>query len=315
MKEVILSGSLSVDRIMNFNGRYQDLIQADKLHVLSLSVLIDKLEDSQGGIAGNIAYNLALLNDTSSILTCVGTDAKKYLNFLAKQHIDISHIQTTKLPTATFTVMTDMSDNQVGGFYPGAMSQAGKLSLKPWADTDSIVVVSAHDPQAMRRHIKEAVRYHLTCLYDPSQQVSNIPSVDLMAGIKAANVIIVNDYELGILATKCGLSEQKLKQSVPIFITTLGAAGSVIEGKNFKSPQKIAAVKLAAIVDPTGAGDAYRAGFLYGFRRGWEIKKCAQLGSTMASFAIEHRGTQKHHFTKKIFTNRHQQAFGYAIKW
>ncbi len=309
---LIVSGSVALDRIMNFSGSYKDLIKPDKLHVLSISVLLDKLEETRGGIAANICHNLALLGDQPVLLGSVGPNAKQYVKDLAAEGIDTKHVHTSKLPTASFNVMTDNDGNQVGGFYPGAMSDSGSLTLKHWARKDAIVCVSAHDPASMKAQVIECRELGLPLVYDPGQQVSNSPADDLKAGVGAAEVLIVNDYELSVLTEKTGLTAEAIKTKVPFVITTLGKDGSVIEGAKVPQPIKVAIAKPAAITDPTGAGDAYRAGFLYGYLRQWQLPACGQLGAVVASFVIEHHGTQVQ-FSKEEITKRYQETFNEEI--
>ncbi len=309
---LIICGSIALDRIMNFSGRYRDLIKPDKLHVLSLSVLLNKLEETPGGTAANIAHSVAQLGEHPVLLGSVGPDAADYLKSLAATGIDTKHVRVSKLPTASFNVMTDSDDNQIGGFYPGAMADASGLSLKDWAGHGTLVCVSAHDPAAMHAQVNECAELGLCLMYDPGQQVSNSPAEGLQAGIRAAEVLIVNDYELSVLAEKTATTIEQLKNTVPIVITTLGKDGSVIEGSQVPEPINVPACKPAEIVDPTGAGDAYRAGFLYGYLRQWQLLDCGRLGSVVASFVIERHGTQTT-LSKEAIIRRYQETFNKEI--
>lgn len=309
---LVICGSIAIDRIMNFSGRYRDLVQPDKLHVLSLSVLLKALEDSPGGVAANITTNLALLGEKPVLLGSVGPDAKEYIAKLSALGIDTSHIHTSKLPTASFNVITDSEDSQVGGFYQGAMGDADSLSFKPWQGKDALVMVSAHNPEAMNRQVAETSKYGLRLVYDPGQQVVD-EATDLKAGIEAAELIFVNDYEFSTLCQKTDITAQDLKARVPLVITTLGKHGSVIEGKNVDMPINIDAAKPKQVVDPTGAGDAYRAGFLYGYLRQWDLRTCGQLGAVVASFIVEQHGTQQA-FTPAHIKQRYQDNFKQGIE-
>lgn len=297
---------------MNFAGSYGEMIQPDKLHVLSVSILLDKLEDTPGGVGANIAANAAFLGDSPILLGSAGKDATQYLRTLSKRGVITDFVHQSKLPTATFNVITDQEDNQVGGFYPGAMSDSASLSLKRWKDKNVFVCVSAHDQMAMAMQISEGVQYGLRLMYDPGQQVTNISGEDLSAGVAAAEVLIVNDYELGVLCQKTGRSTEDIKAHTPVVITTLGKNGSVIEGTKVQKAIKVPAVRPEQIVDPTGAGDAYRAGFLHGYLRQWELVKCSQLGATLASFALEAHGTQVD-FSKTALTKRYKNTFNEEI--
>lgn len=304
-----MSGSIAIDRIMSFGGQYSDHIHPEKLDSLSISIFLDSLKDAYGGVGGNIAYTLALLGDEPFLLGSVGPDGLMYMEHLAKQGVNIKHIYESELPTATFNVITDGAQNQVGGFYPGAMFDSDSLSFKPWKEDDAVVVVSPHDPKAMRRQVQEAKRWGLALMYDIGQQVSNLPGDEMREGVEAADILILNDYEITALSNKTGMSVNDVKATVPIVITTLGKAGSVIEGKSIKKPVKIDVVKPRQVLDPTGAGDAFRSGFLYGYARGWPLKACAQLGATCATYAIETVGTQTHTFTPDAVSKRYVHSF------
>lgn len=310
--QLIICGSIAIDRIMNFPGYYKDAIHPEKLHVLSLSVLLDKLEETPGGVGANIAAASARLGDKPVLLGAAGSEASAYMRQLADIGVDTSSVHTSKLSTASFNVITDMDDNQVGGFYPGAMADSKSLSLKPWKKQSVFVSVSAHDPNGMKAQVAQCKKYGMRLLYDPGQQVSNSSVSDLKAGLEAAEVLIVNDYEMGVLCKKINTDPETLKAKIPVVITTLGKDGSLIEGAAVASPLKIAVAKTAKLLDPTGAGDAYRAGFLYGYLRQWELIKCGQLGSVVASLIVEQHGTQVA-FSKQAVIDRYQETFNEGI--
>lgn len=309
--QVIISGSIAIDRIMNFSGRYRDLIKPEKIHALSISTLLDKLEDSRGGIGANIASNLAQLGEQPILLGSVGADAQRYIDDLAQLGVDVSHIHYSQLATASFNVITDAEDSQVGGFYPGAMSDSQPLTLAPWQDQDVLVVVSPHDPKGMNRQVAECRDLGLQLIYDPGQQVID-PATDLAAGVDTAKILLVNDYELSTLCDKLGTTEAELSTKVPILVTTLGKEGSHISGTALPEPLTVSIAQPAQVVDPTGAGDAYRAGFLYGYLRQWDIKQCGQLGAVVASFIVEQHGTQRTLNLADI-TQRYQVTFNEEI--
>jgi adenosine kinase len=217
------------------------------------------------------------------------------------------------LPTAAFNVITDSDENQVGGFYPGAMFDAESLSFEHWKGSAAICVVSPHDPKAMRRQVAECARLGLRLMYDVGQQVSNLDGVDIAEGVDAAEFLILNEYEMTALAEKIGREISEIKAKVPVVITTLGQDGSVIEGARVKTAMRVGAVKPRQVQDPTGAGDAYRAGFLYGLARDWSWRDCGQLGAVCATYAIETVGTQGHEFTLEQVGRRYAGAFGEAL--
>lgn len=310
--KLVICGSIAIDRIMSFKGKYQDLIKPDKLHVFSLSVLIDEVKELPGGTGANIAYNLALLGEEPVLLGAVGKDADNYIKRLELAGVDTVNIFFSKDSTATFTVLNDSMDNQVGGFYPGAMADSGSLKVSKFAGEKAIITISAHDPIAMRRQVQECKEHGLRLFYDASQQVSNIAGEDIKAGIEAAEIIIANDYEMAVLCKKSGFASDELKNKVPIVITTHGKDGSVIEGKSVKSPIKIEAAKPVKVLDPTGAGDAFRAGFLFGYGRDWDLEKSGKLGATVASFVVEEYGGQVQYNIDTI-RNRYKENYNEEI--
>jgi adenosine kinase len=307
---IIISGSIAIDRIMNFSGKYRDHIRPDKLDSLSISIFLDELKDACGGVGANIAYSLALLGDEPFLVGSVGPDAVAYLEKLAHDGVNITRVFESKLPTATFNVITDADQNQVGGFYPGAMFDSDTLSFAQWKNDDPIVVISPHDPKAMKRQVAECQKWRLRLLYDVGQQVSNLSGKDMAEGVRAAEILILNEYELGVLSEKTGWKAEGIKQTVPIVITTFGKKGSIIEGSRVPKPITVGVAKPKQVADPTGAGDAFRSGFLYGFMRGWHLKAAAQLGAVTSSFAIETLGTQSHRFTLDTVKVRYEDAFG-----
>lgn len=315
--KILISGSFSQDQIMNFDGLFEELIQPDKLHVLSISPLVKSLRITRGGIAGNIAYSLALLGERPILYVSTGKDTKSYVESLAEMGIDLTHVHYSELPTATFSVLTDKNDCQVGGFYSGAMSDAKSLSINNFADEDVFVVISAHDPAQMIVQARECLKLNKRMLFDIGQQINSLSKEDILIGLQAAELLILNDYEMGLLAKKIELTEEEIISYVDTCVVTLGSKGSIIYskngatgklGKNINSSQKVAAAKVGNAVDPTGAGDAFRAGFLYGYLRDWYLEKCVKLGSVVAAFAVEKHGTQEHKFTideieKRYFEN------------
>ncbi len=310
--QIVICGSVAIDRIMSSSRRYKDLITPDNIEVLSISPLLDNLQNSPGGIGANIAYNLALLGEQPVLLCSVGPDAKDYVQLLSDKGIDTSRIHVSAMATASFNVISDSDGNQVGGFYPGAMSDSESLRFEPWKGQNILAMVSAHDPVAMNHQVTECLNYGLPLIYDPGQQVTH-PATDLAAGVDAAKVLFVNEYELGILCEKAVTSPEDLRAKVPIMITTLGKNGSVIEGQQVAEPLQIPIATPSRVVDPTGAGDAYRAGFLYGYLRQWDLRKCGQLGAVMGSFVVEQQGTQGQ-FNKQDVARRYRDNFNEEVE-
>jgi adenosine kinase len=294
---------------MSFSGKYVDHIRPEKLESLSISIFLKELKDAYGGVGANIAYTLALLGDSPILLGSVGKDALLYMEKLAHDGVNITHVHESALPTASFNVITDDDQNQVGGFYPGAMFDSDDLTFDHWKNTNALVVVSPHDPKAMRRQVEEAKSQALRLCYDIGQQVSNLPGNEMKAGVEAAEILILNDYEIAVLSEKTGMSIKQIKQTVPIVITTLGKKGSIIEGAKVAKPISVGVAPAKTVADPTGAGDAFRSGFLYGYVRDWPLKASAQLGAVCGTYAVEVVGTQAHHFTTAEITKRYKEAF------
>ncbi len=310
--QLVVSGSIAVDRLMNFPGHYRDFIEPGKIDILSVSVLVDSLDEAEGGTGANIAHYWSCLGETPVLLASAGVSIKPYLARLEASGVDVSNVHMSKLATASFSVLTDVDGNQVGGFYPGAMADADGLSFAPWAGEDVIACVSAHDPIAMRRQTEECAQHNIRLVYDPGQQVSNISGEDLIVGVDAAEVLIVNEYELNLLLKKTGQSQEELQTKVPVLIVTHGEHGSIISGSNNPKQIKVKSVAPDQIIDPTGAGDAYRAGSLYGYLRQWDMLNCGRLGSVIASFALEQHGPQAK-ITQDMIVKRYNQAFNQEI--
>lgn len=298
---------------MSFSGRYSDHIRPEKLDTLSISIFLQELKDAHGGVGANIAYSLALLGDEPVLLGSVGQDGLLYMEKLAKSGVNITHVFESNLPTASFNVITDSDQNQVGGFYPGAMFDSGTLTFEPWQHKNPIVVVSPHDPKAMKRQVGECKKWALRLCYDIGQQVSNLSGEDMKEGVLAAEILILNDYELTVLSEKTGMGITDIKAAVPVVVTTLGKKGSIVEGKDVPEAITIGVVPPQQVADPTGAGDAFRSGFLYGYARDWPLKACAQLGAVCGTYAVETVGTQTHSFTTQEITKRYTEAFGEGL--
>jgi adenosine kinase len=314
-QKIVIVGSIALDRIMNFSNRYVDLIEPSKLDVLSISVLIDDMQEARGGVGANISYNMACLGEKPYLLGSAGTEAEYYLDSLKEAGVDVSMVNRSNMANATFTVITDADHNQIGGFYPGAMSDSSSVSFAPFKETSSdyIFCLSAHDPTAMNRQVDECKEFGLRLFYDPGQQVSSTPVEDLKKGIEIAEVVITNEYEQSLLLKRMGISLDELQQKVPILISTQGSKGSIISGNTLEAPISIGVAKPSIETDPTGAGDAYRAGFLYGYSRDWKLEDSAQLGAVLASFVLEKQGTQVN-IIKELVSSRYKETFNKEVK-
>lgn len=305
---VLLSGSLAFDHIMLFPGYFEDHILPDKLHVLNVSFLVDSLDKFRGGVSGNIAYNLALLGQSCKIVAPVGNDFEAYEQVLADGGVDTSGLWVVEDElTASAFITTDRADNQITGFYPGAMGRAGELSVAEHLDGVSMAVVSPTAPDAMARHIEELTSAGTPFMFDPGQQIVALPPETLRAGIQGAQILVGNDYEFAMIAEKTGIDPDRLVTSCPVTAVTLGELGSTIRSNSevFEIPSAPA----RQVVDPTGAGDAYRSGLLTGILHGWPLDAAGRLGSVSAAYAVEAKGTQEHSYTLQDFQERFKEVF------
>lgn len=313
--DIIITGSLGYDYIMDFAGRFADRIMPEALHKLSLSFLVDTLNKQFGGTAGNLAYTLKLLGEHPRVIAPAGNDFQPYMAFLKKHRIDVSGISVYRdEKTSSYFGITDADDNQIGSFYVGAMKYAKDINLAPFiADPKkAIAVLGPIDPVAMVLFVKQCQALSLSYLYDPAFQIANLSPKDLKAGISGASILIGNDYEILLIQKQLGISHDELLLLVPCVVTTLGAKGSLIE-KN-KKQYSIAPAIVANASDPTGAGDAYRGGFLAGFVRGFDLSVCGQMGSVAAAYTVEAYGTVTHTYTKKQFADRYEKNYGTRIE-
>lgn len=316
--EVIVTGSLGYDYIMDFPGRFAERIMPDKIHKLSLSFLVDKLSKQFGGVAGNIAYTLKLLGIDPLVVACTGNDFSPYKKHLMKHQIRTSQIKEYKDESCSlYSVVTDQDDNQIGSFYVGAMKYAKNLSLQGSTlhsrvePSRNFAILAPTDPAAMKKYVKECRDLNLPYLYDPAFQIAAFTADELKEGIEGAAIFIGNDYEIALVEERMGISHEELLTLTPIVITTLGAKGSVVETR--KESIHIKPAKPKNTSDPTGAGDAFRAGFLAGYLRKLDLATCGQMGSVAAVYTVEKYGTQTHTFTKKEFCRRYEDNFGSSI--
>ncbi len=309
---IVVTGSIAYDYLMVFPGHFKDHILPDKVHVLSVSFLVESMRRQRGGTAPNIAYNLALLGERPTVMGTVGEDFAEYRLWLEEQGIDTGAIKP--IPdefTSSCFINTDLQDNQITAFYPGAMAHAATLSLKASNLQDAdLVIIAPNDPLAMARYAAECRELGIPYLYDPSMQAPRMSAEELREGFSGAKVLTGNDYEFGMMAEKLGISEAELRSLVPITVVTRGEQGASIyaDGEEFVIP----AARPRQVVDPTGAGDAFRAGFVKGMLHGLSWEVVGRLASLSAVYAIEQRGTQQHHYTLQEFVERYRENFGPA---
>ncbi|QEH38497.1 Adenosine kinase [Aquisphaera giovannonii] len=307
---IFVTGSIAYDYIMVFPGKFRDHILADKMHVLSVSFLVDSLQRRRGGTAANIAYNLALLGERPVLVATVGEDFGDYRAQLEAAGVDTAGAKVVPAETtASCFVNTDLQDNQIIAFYPGAMAKAATVSpAELGAGKGDMVIIAPNDPAAIARYVEECTAAGVPYLYDPSMQLPRLTKADLEAGCKGAKILAGNDYEFGMMAEKMEIPEADLRKRVPITVMTRGEAGSLItvDGQEHEIPP----AKPEKVEDPTGAGDAFRAGFMAGYRRGFSWPVVGRLAALTAVYAIEHRGPQEHSYTTDEFLARYKANFG-----
>jgi adenosine kinase len=307
---IVVTGSIAYDYIMVFPGKFRDHILPEKMHILSVSFLVDSLRRLYGGTAANICFNLALLGERPSLLGAVGEDFGEYGQWLERHGVDLSTVH--RVPgefTSSCFINTDMQDNQITAFYPGAMSHTPRLSLHGLGLTSrDLVVVAPNDPRAMAKYARECADLGIPYLYDPSMQAPRMTAEELNEGFRGARILTGNDYEFGMMAEKLGIREEELARRVPVTVMTRGEAGAIITVGDER--HEIPAAKPTKVVDPTGAGDAYRSGLMVGLRRGWSWPVAGRAAALAAVYAIEHAGTQQHAYTPSEFVARYRENFG-----
>jgi adenosine kinase len=305
---VLLSGSLAFDHIMVFPGHFEDHILPDKIHILNVSFLVDSLDRLRGGVAGNIAYNLAMLQQPCRIVATAGTDFDAYRDVLSDMGVDMSRVAIVedKLTASAF-ITTDRADNQITGFYPGAMSHAGEHSITEHLDDVTFGIVSPTAPDAMRRHVREFTDSGVPYVFDPGQQIISLTPTALREGIEGAQILIGNDYEFAMMGDKTGLSREDLISACPVVVVTFGELGSRIhvDGEEIDIP----AVRPSVVADPTGAGDGYRAGLLAAHLAGMPWDVAGRVGSLSATYVVEVKGTQGHSYGLSDFVSRFVSQF------
>ncbi len=305
---ILVTGSVAYDFIMDFPGSFKDHIDPTKLHILNVSFLVETLKKLKGGTAGNIAYNLALLKVKNSLLATAGEDFSDYELFLEEAGVDTSQVKIIEDEmTAQAKIITDKDDNQITAFYTGAMKFSSSLNI-PKAN---FCIIAPNDPQAMEKYVSQCKSKKIPYMFDPGMQLPRLSDHQIKEGIEGAEILIGNDYEMGIILKRLNISLQELTKSSKIVITTLGKDGSQITTGNTQF--KTASAKVQKVLDPTGAGDAYRAGFLAGYLRGLKLEVCAKMGSTAASFAVEQYGTTNHAYTLGDFTKRYKESYKETI--
>jgi adenosine kinase len=311
---IAVTGSIATDHLMTFPGRFADQLVGDQLERLSLSFLVDELQIRRGGVAANIAFGMGALGLRPLLVGSVGKDFGDYRSWLERAGVDTESVHVSDLAhTARFLCTTDLDMCQIASFYPGAMSEAREIELAPVAARVGgldLVVVSPNDPAAMLRHTAESRQRGYAFAADPSQQLARMEGDDIRQLCEGAAYLFCNDYEHGLLLQKTGWTDAELRSRIGVLVTTLGGKGARVQpadGPDIEVPVVPEHVK----ADPTGVGDAFRAGFLGGLTWGLAHDRCAEIGSLLATLALETVGTQEYAVDADALA-RFRSAFGDA---
>jgi adenosine kinase len=309
--KTLICGSMAYDTIMVFGDRFKNHILPEQIHILNVAFLVPDMRREFGGCAGNIAYSLKLLGGEPLIMATIGDDSQPYMHRLKQLGLDATHV--TDVPdtfTAQAFITTDLDDNQITAFHPGAMTQSHRNKVADARDV-SLGIVSPDGRDGMLQHAREFHDARIPFVFDPGQGLPMFNGDELMAFLKLADYCTVNDYEAKLLSERTGRTLEQLAGEVEALIVTLGGSGSHIYSKGKRIEIPVATPE--TLIDPTGCGDAFRAGLLYGIDKGWEWEKTGRLASLMGSIKIAHRGGQNHKLTRDDIALRYSTAFGEAL--
>ncbi|MFM1722233.1 MULTISPECIES: carbohydrate kinase family protein [Rhodococcus] len=310
---IAVTGSIATDHLMRFPGRFAEQLLADQLAHISLSFLVDDLVIRRGGVGGNIAYAMGVLGGSPLLVGAAGADFAEYRSWLESNGVDCSAVRVSDSAyTARFVCTTDEDMAQIASFYPGAMSEAREIEIAAVAKSAGsvdLVLVGANDPDAMLRHTDECRLLGIPFAADPSQQLARLSGDDAKKLIQGAKYLFTNEYEWGLLQQKTGLSEEEIRAQVGLRVTTLGAKGvEIVDAEG--NWVRVGVVPERGKVDPTGVGDAFRAGFLLAHSAGLSLERSAQLGSLVAVYVLETVGTQEWTFQRDDALKRLTEAYG-----
>jgi adenosine kinase len=308
-----VAGSVGLDHLMTFSGKFTDSFVAGSLEKVSLSFLVDSLDVRRGGCAANICYGMGVLGLNPVLIAAVGKDWADYEAWLSRHGVDTSHaLVSTSLYTAHFMVTTDDDLNQIASFFPGAMSEARNIELGPIMEKTGrfdMVVISPDDPEAMLHHSDVCRTEGIAFAADPSQQMARMTGDEIKLLIDGASYLFLNEYELALAMQKTGWSDREILEHVKVRVVTLGSQGAKVESAAGEFVQ-VGVPQEKSKTDPTGVGDSFRSGFIAGLAWGLNHERCAQLGSLIATYVIETMGTQEYRFTSSEFLTRFEGAYG-----
>jgi adenosine kinase len=306
---ILVSGSLAYDRIMSFPGAFADHILPDMIHILNVCFLVDGLEEKFGGTAGNIAYSLRLLGEKPTILSAAGKDFAAYEAWLRHCGLSLEGIRRVNSEfTAGAYITTDKTDNQITGFNPGAMKHTADYPVDDCDPADTIAIVAPGNLEDMQEYPRSYKAKGIPCIIDPGQNIPAFSGDQLTEMLTGADYLVSNDYELQLIQNATKLTLAEIQNRAGVVITTLGEKGSII--RQGASETAIPVCPATEVKDPTGAGDAFRSGFIKGLAMGKSPVEAAKLGSVSAAYAVECHGTQEHQYTWQEFCDRYAAVFG-----
>jgi adenosine kinase len=307
--QIYISGSLAYDRIMDFPGKFSDHILPDKIHILNVCFTVNGMRENFGGTAGNIAYSLSLLGEKPLILATIGKDYRSYFDWLEKNHIPLGGIKVINEEfTAGAYITTDRSDNQITGFNPGAMKYPSGYDFNGVDADNSISLIGPGNLTDMMEYAKTCREKKIRYICDPGQSLTAWDKHALIEWITGSIMLISNDYELQMIMNMTSMDRRGLMKRCGAIISTLGDKGSLIS--TMEGDVSLPAATVDSVVDPTGAGDAYRAGLLKGLAIGKGLHDAAKIGTVAAAYAVEKYGTQEHAYTYDEFLRRYADNFG-----
>lgn len=310
---IAITGSVATDHLMTFPGLFNDSLMADQLHNVSLSFLVDDLQIRRGGVAANICFGMGVLGENPLLVAAVGPDFAEYQGWLESHGVDCEHIHVSKSQhTARFMCTTDQEQNQIASFYPGAMSESSELDIRKVSDLVGglgLVLIGADDPEAMMKHTRLCKELGVPFVADPSQQLPRLDGPQTADIVDGATYLFNNEYEATLIEQRTGWSATEVLDHVGVRVTTLGKNGVRITSKD-GIDISIPVAQEKSIKDPTGVGDAFRAGFLTGLGWGLSLERCAQVGSLLATYVIETIGTQEFILDRAEFIARLEVAYG-----
>lgn len=310
-KTSLICGSLAFDKIMQYNGRFGEMLLADQLHKVNVSFLVPTLRTEYGGCSANIAYNLKMLGGDPLIMATIGQDGGEYLDRFGKLGIETRAIRTIgHAYTAQCFVTADLDNNQINAFHPGAMQFSHENNVGDFGPL-RVAIIAPDGRDGMIKHARDCVRLNLPFMFDPGQQLPMFGGQELIEFINGASYVAANDYEFEMLMDRTGLTLPQIAERLDALIVTRGEKGSEIYAGGQR--HEIPCVKASAVVDPTGCGDAFRAGLLYGITNDMDWPTTGRLASLLGAIKIAHQGGQNHAFTPQEIADRFQAAFGYRF--